>query len=194
MKHDFSMNPHDHVGLLDTIARQIGTGVLERHELVSEGYFGLLDGMSRVDLERTCKPSYYLGYYIRKQMYVGIARAYLVRNKNQGLGAEKRRAAENMVRLDSYGSQSDEDNYNKVPCKKFLTPDSATEKRERREQILKAIRSLTPIERDIVYSSYYCRETYQSIADRIGKTRQRVEQIHAKALTRLAFKLRPIIA
>ncbi len=71
----------------------------------------------------------------------------------------------------------------------FVAPDAEVEFEEERCALRASLESLPERERDIVESHYFGGETFESISQRIGVSKQRVSQLHLRAVRRMRASL-----
>ena len=71
----------------------------------------------------------------------------------------------------------------------FVAPDAEYEFEEERDALRESIENLDDRERDIVESHYFEGETFESISQRIGVSKQRVSQLHLRAVRKMRKNL-----
>jgi RNA polymerase sigma factor FliA len=71
----------------------------------------------------------------------------------------------------------------------FVAPDAEVEFGEERDALRASLEKLPERERDIVESHYFGGETFESISQRIGVSKQRVSQLHLRAVRRMRDSL-----
>lgn len=71
----------------------------------------------------------------------------------------------------------------------FVSPDTEVEFAEERDALRESIASLDERERDIIESHYFRNETFESVAQRLGVSKQRVSQLHLRAVKKMRKSL-----
>lgn len=71
----------------------------------------------------------------------------------------------------------------------FVAPDSEVEFAEERDALRASLESLDERERDIVESHYFGGETFDAISTRLGVSKQRVSQLHLRAVRKMRENL-----
>lgn len=90
----------------------------------------------------------------------------------------------NMVSLDDYLEQGSEGRMETFGAK-FAQPEEALEKKELKEMLVKALKTLTEKEQQVITFYYYEELTLKEISQILSVSESRVSQLHTKALQKI---------
>ena len=187
---------------------------IDRDDLISSGFFGLLDAIERYDLKRQNKFETYAGVrirgaildYLRSKDWIPIAVRQKIRSYEQCVGklegrlgrsATDEEIAEAMgISVEELGKVVTEINVATViPLDDYMraetaanaipSPQETVEKRERQQMLAKAIERLPERERQVVALYYHEELTMKEISMVLSISEARVCQLHTKAIFRL---------
>lgn len=187
---------------------------VERDDLLSSGFFGLLDAIDRYDLDRKNKFETYAGVrvrgaildYLRAKDWIPVALRQKIRRYEQAVseieGACGRAAtneeiaeklgitAEELAALEKRASVA-----TVIPLDDYLRtdtlietgdgPDARLEKEELKETLAAAIERLPEKERRVVELYYYEELTLKEISVLMSLSEARISQLHTKAVFRM---------
>ena len=194
----------NYLPLVNVIAGRIAISLpshVDRDDLISSGFFGLLDAVERYDLKRQNKFETYAGVrirgamldYLRSKDWIPLSvrqkiRAYekCVSELEGSLGrsatdeeiADAQINVATVIPLDDY--MRAETAINAAP-----SPQETIEKQERQELLAKAIDRLPERERQVVSLYYHEELTMKEISLVLSISEARVCQLHTKAIFRL---------
>lgn len=187
---------------------------VDRDDLLSSGFFGLLDAIDRYDLDRKNKFETYAGVrvrgaildYLRAKDWLPVALRQKIRRYEQAVSAiegESGRAATNEEVADRMGISIDElaalekkaSAATVIPLDDYLRTDSLVEsedgpsehleKEELKETLAAAIERLPEKERKVVALYYYEELTLKEISLLMNLSEARISQLHTKAVFRM---------
>jgi len=187
---------------------------LDRDDLLSSGFFGLLDAIDRFDVTRNVKFETYAGVrirgaildYLRSKDWIPVTMRQRIRKYEQTicrLESEFGRAATDeeiaaaldisLEELQTLVSQCNSATV--IPLEEYLKTDSAeaidtnpansTEFFEIKETLAKAIERLPQKERTVISLYYYEELTLKEIALILNLSEARISQLHTKAIFRM---------
>ena len=207
----------NYLPLVNVIAGRIAISLpphIDRDDLISSGFFGLLDAIERYDLKRQNKFETYAGVrirgaildYLRSKDWIPIAVRQKIRSYEQCVGklegrlgrsATDEEIAEAMgISVEELGKVVTEINVATViPLDDYMraetaanaipSPQETVEKRERQQMLAKAIERLPERERQVVALYYHEELTMKEISMVLSISEARVCQLHTKAIFRL---------
>ena len=79
-----------------------------------------------------------------------------------------------------------------VEDKNFVAPDQEAEFAVERDALRGAIQKLNDRDREIIESHYFSGETFESISQRLGVSKQRISQLHLRAVREMRKKLQEV--
>ncbi len=187
---------------------------VDRDDLLSSGFFGLLDAIDRYDLTRKNKFETYASVrvrgamldYLRSKDWVPVSTRQRIRKYEQAvyqLESELGRAATDEELAERLGISADDldtlerqvsaatviplDEYlhYDTPAPESQGPTAKLEKQELKEILAKSIDKLPPKEKTVVTLYYYEEMTLREISLVLHLTEARISQLHAKAVIRL---------
>ena len=207
----------NYLPLVNLIAGRIAISLpphIDRDDLISSGFFGLLDAVERYDLKRQNKFETYAGVrirgamldYLRSKDWIPLSIRQKIRSYEKcvsELEGELGRSATDEEIADAMGLSSDEfakvvsqlnvatviplDDYmrTETAVNAAPSPQESLEKQERQEMLAKAIDRLPERERQVVALYYHEELTMKEISLVLGISEARVCQLHTKAIFRL---------
>ena len=187
---------------------------LDRDDLLSSGFFGLLDAIDRFDVTRNIKFETYAGVrirgaildYLRSKDWIPVTMRQRIRKYEQtvcrletelGRAATDNEVAEALeISLDELQTLVSQCNSATViPLEEYLKTDTAeavdtnpansTEFFELKETLAKAIERLPQMERTVISLYYYEELTLKEIALILKLSEARISQLHTKAIFRM---------
>ncbi|MBR4153694.1 MAG: FliA/WhiG family RNA polymerase sigma factor [Selenomonadaceae bacterium] len=187
---------------------------LDRDDLLSSGFFGLLDAIDRFDVTRNIKFETYAGVrirgaildYLRSKDWIPVTMRQRIRKYEQtvcrletelGRAATDNEVAEALeISLDELQTLVSQCNSATViPLEEYLKTDTAeavdtnpansTEFFELKETLAKAIERLPQKERTVISLYYYEELTLKEIALILKLSEARISQLHTKAIFRM---------
>lgn len=187
---------------------------LDKDDLLSSGFFGLLDAIDRFDLSRNIKFETYAGVrirgsmidYLRAKDWIPVSMRQKIRKYEQtvcrletefGRAATDSEIAEALeISLDELQTlESQCNSATVIPLEEYLktdaneavdtNPANSTELFEIRETLAKAIDRLPEKERLVVSLYYYEELTLKEISAILHLTEARISQLHTKAIFRM---------
>ena len=187
---------------------------LDRDDLLSSGFFGLLDAIDRFDVTRNVKFETYAGVrirgaildYLRSKDWIPVTMRQRIRKYEQtvcrlenelGRAATDQELAEaleiSVEELQTLISQCNSATI--IPLEEYLktdvaeaidtNPANSTEFFELKETLAKAIERLPQKERTVISLYYYEELTLKEIAMIMNLSEARISQMHTKAIFRL---------
>ena len=207
----------NYLPLVNVIAGRIAISLpshVDRDDLISSGFFGLLDAVERYDIKRQNKFETYAGVrirgamldYLRSKDWIPLSVRQKIRAYETCVceleGALGRSATDEEI-ADAMGLDSEEfvkvvsqinvatviplDDYmrTETAVNAAPSPQETIEKRERQEMLAKAIDRLPERERQVVSLYYHEELTMKEISLVLGISEARVCQLHTKAIFRL---------
>jgi RNA polymerase sigma factor for flagellar operon FliA len=94
----------------------------------------------------------------------------------------------NLVSLDDYLEQGSEGHMESFGAK-FQQPETALQKKELKEMLVEALKTLTEKEQKVITFYYYEELTLKEISQILGVSESRVSQLHTKALQKIKVQL-----
>ena len=187
---------------------------LDKDDLLSSGFFGLLDAIDRFDITRNIKFETYAGVrirgamidYLRSKDWIPVSMRQKIRKYEQTvckLETELGRAATDTELAEALEISIDElqllvsqcNSATVIPLEDYLKTDAAeavdtnpansTELFEIKETLAKAIERLPEKERTVVSLYYYEEMTLKEISLVMHLTEARISQLHTKAIFRM---------
>lgn len=187
---------------------------LDRDDLLSSGFFGLLDAIERFDPARNIKFETYAGVrirgaiidYLRSKDWIPVSMRQRIRKYEQTvtrLEAELGRAATDKELASALGISIDELQFlinqanaaTVIPLEEYLktdvaetidtNPANSTEFFELKETLAKAIERLPEKERTVISLYYYEELTLKEISLILHLSEARISQLHTKAIFRM---------
>jgi len=187
---------------------------LDRDDLLSSGFFGLLDAIDRFDPARNIKFETYAGVrvrgamldYLRSKDWIPVSMRQRIRKYEQTvcrLENELGRAATDKELAEALGISIEElqtlisqcNSATVIPLEEYLQSDSndavdtnpanSTELFELKDTLAKAIDRLPEKERTVVSLYYYEELTLKEISLIMHLTEARISQLHTKAIFRM---------
>ena len=187
---------------------------LDRDDLLSSGFFGLLDAIDRFDPARNIKFETYAGVrvrgamldYLRSKDWIPVSMRQRIRKYEQTvcrLENELGRSATDKELAEALGISLDElqtlvsqcNSATVIPLEEYLQSDSndavdtnpanSTELFELKDTLAKAIDRLPEKERTVVSLYYYEELTLKEISLIMHLTEARISQLHTKAIFRM---------
>ncbi len=187
---------------------------LDRDDLLSSGFFGLLDAIDRFDISRNIKFETYAGVrirgamidYLRAKDWVPVTMRQKIRRYEQAvykLETELGRSATDKEIADALDISLDElqilvgqcNSATVIPLEEYLqsetpeavdaNPADTTEFLELKETLAKAIDRLPEKERTVVSLYYYEELTLKEISLILHLSEARISQLHTKAVFRM---------
>ena len=191
---------------------------LDRDDLLSSGFFGLLDAIDRYDIDRNIKFETYAGVrirgamidYLRSKDWIPVTMRQKLRRYEQKvyqLESELGRSATDAEIADALEITTKElqvlvSQFNSstiIPLEEYLKTDSpeafdadpveTTEYFELKDTLAKAIDKLPEKERLVVSLYYYDELTLKEISLIMHLSEARISQLHTKAITRMRGSL-----
>ncbi len=191
---------------------------LDRDDLLSSGFFGLLDAIDRYDIDRNIKFETYAGVrirgamidYLRSKDWIPVTMRQKLRRYEQKvyqLESELGRSATDAEIADALEITTKElqvlvSQFNSstiIPLEEYLKTDSpealdadpveTTEYLELKDTLAKAIDKLPEKERLVVSLYYYDELTLKEISLIMHLSEARISQLHTKAITRMRGNL-----
>lgn len=179
---------------------------LDKDDLLSSGFFGLLDAIERFDLTRNIKFETYAGVrirgamldYLRSQDWISVSLRQKIRTLEQtilrlenelGRAATERELAEGLgirvEELERLISQSNSATL--VPLEEYLIPEKQDKLEfvELKESLAFALKRLPEKELMVITLYYYEGLTLKEISLVMHLTEARISQLHTKAILRL---------
>ena len=95
----------------------------------------------------------------------------------------------NLVSLDEYMEQGSEAKVSPVKKTSIIAPEASAVKKELKQQLLKALETLTEKEKKVVLLYYYEDLTLKEISSVLEVSESRVSQLHTKAIVKMKSKL-----
>ena len=207
----------NYLPLVNIIAGRIAISLpshIDRDDLISSGFFGLLDAVERYDHKRQNKFETYAGVrirgamidYLRSKDWLPISMRQKIRSYENcvsqlegtlGRSATDEEIAEAMgVSIDEFTKVVTQLNVATIiPLDEYMraetamnavpSPQETVEKQERQETLAKAIERLPERERHVVSLYYHEELTMKEISLVLGISEARVCQLHTKAIFRL---------
>ena len=207
----------NYLPLVNVIAGRIAISLpphIDRDDLISSGFFGLMDAVDRYDLKRQNKFETYAGVrirgaildYLRSKDWIPIAVRQKIRLYEQCVGdlegklgrsaTDEEIAGAMGISVEELGKVVTEINVATViPLDDYMraetttnavpSPQETVEKRERQQMLAKAIERLPERERQVVALYYHEELTMKEISLVLGISEARVCQLHTKAIFRL---------
>jgi RNA polymerase sigma factor for flagellar operon FliA len=167
-------------------------------------HIGLIEALDRYDVSRGSSFESYSSHRIRGSILNGLSQhteLHAQRAEWRQVMAERRRSLagtaadepnkatlEDFARLAvglAIGLMLDDPADPRPDESTEANPYNATELSQMRERVRTLVEQLAPRERDIVREHYYEQREFQEIAARLGVTKGRVSQLHARALERI---------
>ena len=187
---------------------------LDRDDLLSSGFFGLLDAIDRFDISRNIKFETYAGVrirgamidYLRSKDWIPVTMRQKIRKYEQTvyqLETQLGRAATDREVADALQISVDElqtlvsqcNSATVIPLEEYLktdaseaadtNPANSTELFELKETLAKAIDRLPEKERTVVSLYYYEELTLKEISLILKLSEARISQLHTKAIFRM---------
>lgn len=187
---------------------------LDRDDLLSSGFFGLLDAIDRFDVTRNIKFETYAGVrirgaildYLRSKDWIPVTMRQRIRKYEQTvcrLETELGRAATDKEIADALEISVEElqtligqcNSATIIPLEEYLktdvaeavdtNPANSTEFFELKETLAKAIERLPEKERTVISLYYYEELTLKEIALILKLSEARISQLHTKAIFRM---------
>ncbi len=187
---------------------------LDRDDLLSSGFFGLLDAIDRFDITRNIKFETYAGLrirgamidYLRSKDWVPVSMRQKIRKYEQTVcrletelgraATDKEIAADLGISIDDLQTLVNQCNSATIiPLEEYLktdandatdmNPANSTELFEIKETLAKAIERLPEKERMVVSLYYYEEMTLKEISLVMHLTEARISQLHTKAIFRM---------
>ena len=187
---------------------------LDRDDLLSSGFFGLLDAIDRFDVTRNIKFETYAGVrirgaildYLRSKDWIPVTMRQKIRKYEQNvtrLENELGRTATDKEIADALEISVDElqtligqsNSATIIPLEEYLktdvneaidtNPANSTEFFELKETLAKAIERLPEKERTVISLYYYEELTLKEIALILKLSEARISQLHTKAIFRM---------
>ena len=185
---------------------------LDKDDLLSSGFFGLLDAIDRFDITRNIKFETYAGVrirgamidYLRSKDWIPVSMRQRIRKYEQtvsrlenefGRAATDEEIAEaleiSLEELQTLVSQCNSatviplEDYLKTDAPEAVDTNNSTELFEIRETLAKAIERLPERERIVVSLYYYEEMTLKEISLVLHLTEARISQLHTKAIIRM---------
>lgn len=207
----------NYLPLVNLIAGRIAISLpshVDRDDLISSGFFGLLDAVERYDLKRQNKFETYAGVrirgamldYLRSRDWIPLSIRQKIRSYEKcvsELEGELGRSATDEEIAEAMGLSSEEfvkvvsqlnvatviplDDYmrTETAMNSVPSPQETIEKKERQTMLAKAIDRLPEKERQVVALYYHEELTMKEISLVLGISEARVCQLHTKAIFRL---------
>ncbi len=187
---------------------------LDRDDLLSSGFFGLLDAIDRFDVTRNIKFETYAGVrirgaildYLRSKDWIPVTMRQKIRKYEQTvskLETELGRSATDKELAAALGISVEElqtligqcNSATIIPLEEYLktdvaeavdtNPANSTEFFELKETLAKAIERLPQKERTVISLYYYEELTLKEIALILNLSEARISQLHTKAIFRM---------
>lgn len=185
---------------------------LDKDDLLSSGFFGLLDAIDRFDITRNIKFETYAGVrirgamidYLRSKDWIPVSMRQRIRKYEQTVSRlenELGRAATDEEIADALEISNEElqtlinqcnsatviplEDYLKTDASEAIDTNNSTELFELREMLAKAIERLPERERIVVSLYYYEEMTLKEISLVLHLTEARISQLHTKAILRM---------
>ncbi|MBR0289298.1 MAG: FliA/WhiG family RNA polymerase sigma factor [Selenomonadaceae bacterium] len=187
---------------------------LDKDDLLSSGFFGLLDAIDRFDITRNIKFETYAGVrirgamidYLRSKDWIPVSMRQKIRKYEQAVyqletkfgraATDKEIADELKISLDELQTLVSQCNSATViPLEEYLktdvseavdtNPANSTEYFELKETLAKAIERLPEKERTVVSLYYYEELTLKEISLILKLSEARISQLHTKAIFRM---------
>ncbi|MBR0261195.1 MAG: FliA/WhiG family RNA polymerase sigma factor [Selenomonadaceae bacterium] len=185
---------------------------LDKDDLLSSGFFGLLDAIDRFDITRNIKFETYAGVrirgamidYLRSKDWIPVSMRQRIRKYEQTVSRlenELGRAATDEEIADALEISNEElqtlinqcnsatviplEDYLKTDASEAIDTNNSTELFELRETLAKAIERLPERERIVVSLYYYEEMTLKEISLVLHLTEARISQLHTKAILRM---------
>ena len=187
---------------------------LDKDDLLSSGFFGLLDAIDRFDITRNIKFETYAGVrirgamidYLRSKDWIPVSMRQKIRKYEQAVcrlenelgraATDKELADELEISLEELQTLVNQCNSATIiPLEEYLkadaneaidtNPANSTEFFELKETLAKAIERLPERERTIVSLYYYEEMTLKEISLVLHLTEARISQLHTKAIFRM---------
>ena len=203
--------------LVNIIAGRIVVGLpahVDRDDLVSSGFFGLLDAIERYDVERGNKFETYGGVrirgamrdYLRTMDWIPVSKRQKIRRYEQAvttlegrlgrsatddeLAAElkiSKKELHDLVSQTNIATVIPLEEYVRTesPSSQTIDPEENAEKNELRDTLAEAIDQLPEKERTVVSLYYYEELTLKEISLILHLSEARISQLHTKAVFRL---------
>lgn len=203
--------------LVNIIAGRVAIGLpshVDRDDLISSGFFGLLDAIERYEPSRGNKFETYGGLRIRGAMldylrsidWIPVSKRQKIRRYEQAVAklegrlgrsaSDKEIAAELGISMEELNDLVNQSNVATVipleeylrtdsPVAQTISPEASAEKNEIKEILAGAIDRLGEKERIVVSLYYYEELTLKEISLILHLSEARISQIHTKAVTRL---------
>ena len=203
--------------LVNIIAGRVVVGLpahVDRDDLVSSGFFGLLDAIERYDIERGNKFETYGGVrirgamldYLRTMDWIPVSKRQKIRRYEQvvtdlegrlgrsatddELAAELKISKKELHELVSQTNVAtimplEEYVRTESPTSQAVDPEESAEKNELRDTLARAIDQLPEKERTVVSLYYYEELTLKEISLILHLSEARISQLHTKAVFRL---------
>ncbi len=207
----------NYLPLVNVIAGRIAISLpahIDRDDLISSGFFGLLDAVERYDLKRQNKFETYAGVrirgamidYLRSKDWIPVSIRQKIRSYEKcvsELEGKLGRSATDEEICEAMGLSSEEfvkvvtqinvstviplDDYMRAEtaANAVPSPQENLEKQERQAMLAKAIDRLPERERQVVALYYHEELTMKEISLVLGISEARVCQLHTKAIFRL---------
>lgn len=207
----------NYLPLVNVIAGRIAISLpshIDRDDLISSGFFGLLDAVERYDPERQNKFETYAGVrirgamldYLRSKDWIPVSLRQKMRSYEKCVGdleGTLGRSATDEEIAEAMGISIDEltkvvaeiSVATVIPLDDYMRAETATnavpspqemiERQERQETLAKAIERLPDRERQVVALYYHEEMTMKEIGLILGVSEARVCQLHTKAIFRL---------
>lgn len=206
-----------YLSMVTTIAGRIAIGLpayVDRDDLISSGFFGLLDAIERYDPVRGNKFETYAGVrirgaildYLRSKDWLPVSLRQKIRRYEQTVGAlesEMGRSATDQEVADKLGISTNElsgllnqlNISTLIPLEEYIRSESAQsnftspsdhiEMKEVQELLTRAIEKLPEKEKLVVSLYYYEELTLKEISLILKLSEARISQLHTKAVFRL---------
>jgi RNA polymerase sigma factor for flagellar operon FliA len=187
---------------------------LDRDDLLSSGFFGLLDAIDRFDVTRNIKFETYAGVrirgaildYLRSKDWIPVTMRQRIRKYEQTVcrletelgraATDKELAAALEISLEELQTLINQCNSATIiPLEEYLktdvaeavdtNPANSTEFFELKETLAKAIERLPQKERTVISLYYYEELTLKEIALILNLSEARISQLHTKAIFRM---------
>ena len=167
---------------------------LDKDDLLSSGFFGLLDAIDRFDITRNIKFETYAGLRIRGAMIDYLrAKDWLPVSMRQKIRAatDSELAAALSISLEELATLVNQCNAATViPLEDYLQTEATastdpTQLFELKETLARAIERLPERERLVVTLYYYEEMTLKEISAVMNLTEARISQLHTKAIMRM---------
>lgn len=187
---------------------------VDKDDLLSSGYFGLLDAIERYDVKRQIKFETYAGVrirgamldYLREVDWLPVSKRQKLRQMEQTRGRLENRlgrtateaeiARELAITIAEVRELAKESQAASViPLEEYLKTDTMqdpandAEKLELKEELAGAIECLPERERQVVTLYYYEELTLKEISQVMDLTEARISQIHKQAINRIRVNL-----